>query len=443
MALNVERRATVHAERDLRAGVARFLRPRGVPASVRRLRGDVALRDALLATACCLVLSAIGGVGAVLIFGAPSNPPGVLHPPGLISGLGSVPDVLVAPFARWDSAWYLWTALHGYGPSGSPPGQFFPLYPLIVFLVSRVGPGVLVAGLLTSVVATVVGLRLMWKLTDLEFGEAHPDAPRLAVFATALFPTGFFLTAVYPQSLFLALSIGAMIAARKGRWVWAGVLGGLGAAAHSLGFVIIVPLGLLYLQAKHWRLRADVLWLALVPAGFGLFMAWLALKGLDPLSPLYAHKTWLRNNTNPFSGLWLAVRAAWAGVRQIVSQQSAHVYWVPGIAYGYDAMTTARDNVEQFVFLIGAAVAGIASVCRLPLAYAAYVLALLLVLVSDPIQALPLDGLSRYVAVLFTVPMMIAWGLSRHPRWRVPVLGASALGLVYFSGSFATWHFVA
>ena len=70
-------------------------------------------------------------------------------------------------------------------------------------------------------------------------------------------------------------------------------------------------------------------------------------------------------------------------------------------------------------------------------------IAILFVVLSDPIEALPLSGLPRYVQVAFPVMMMIGLWLARHRRWRLPVLGGSALALVYFSGAFATWHFVA
>ena len=287
-----------------------------------RLKADTALRDALLAYVCSLVLVLIGGIGAVLIFGAGQSGPGVFNPPGLATGLGSVPDILVAPFARWDAIWYLGTALHGYGPGGSPPGVFFPLYPLLVAGVARLGIGVVLGGILISSFATVVALRLTWKLTDHELGDRYPDAPRLAVFVTALFPVAFFMTADYPVSLFLACSAGAMLMARRGHWAWAGLLGGLAAAAHSLGFVLIVPLAIVYLSDRRWRIRLDFLWLVLVPAGLGAFMGWLALKGLDPLSTFTSHGEWFRETPTHSAACCWRLAAAWAGVRQIVSGQT-------------------------------------------------------------------------------------------------------------------------
>ena len=140
----------------------------------------------------------------------------------------------------------------------------------------------------------VIGLRVVWMLTEAELGAGFPEAPRLAVYAIALFPTAFFLTAVYPESLVLAASAGAFWQARGGRWWAAGLLGGLCSAAHPVGVALLVPLGIMYLRVSHGRLRPDVLWLALVPAGYAIFMAYLGLEGLDPFSPLHAAAVWGR-----------------------------------------------------------------------------------------------------------------------------------------------------
>jgi Mannosyltransferase (PIG-V) len=429
-------------ERDpIERSLRRHARSRRWPRELLRTRPDVALRDALLATGCCLSIAFVAGTGAYLIFG-PVTSPGAFDPPGLVDQLGSVRNVLVAPFARWDSAWYLLAAHHGYGPGGSD-ATFFPLYPLLIAILGAMGPGDLVAGVLISFASLVVGLRLIWLLTRLEFGDALPDAPRLAVFVTALFPTAFFLTAVYPEALLLAVTAGAFWMGRQERWGWAGLLGGLGAATHSLGLLIAVPLALLYLRAHRWRLRVDVLWLALVPAGYGAFMVYLGLRGLDPLSPLYAHETHLRYFEGPISGTWEAIRAAVAGARQLLSGQSTHVYWPAAISYGWDPMTAARVNLELFAFLLIALAGMIGALRRLPLAYGAYVATVLLVTVSYPIAAQPLSGLSRYVAVLFPVQMVAGRWLSIHRRWRLPLIGLSVLALMYYAGYFATWHFVA
>ena len=192
--------------------------------------------------------------------------------------------------------------------------------------------------------------------------------------------------AVYPESLLAALTLGAFLMARRGRWVWASLLAGLGSATHPLAALLAVPLGLLYLREHKWRLRWDVLWIALVPAGYGAFMAYLALKGLEPLSVLSAHEKWLRFFHGPIGGTWMAIRAAVAGAHQLLSGQSTHVYWSPAISYGLSPMNAARADVTLFAFLMLAVWGMIGAFRWLGLAYGAYVLAALVSVVPTPLK---------------------------------------------------------
>ncbi len=408
-----------------------------------RARVGVAGRDAALGAGCCLLIVFVAGAGAYLLFPQAYIFPVVLNPPGLMDGLGSVRDVLVAPFARWDSAWYLVTAHYGYGLGAGTSPAYYPLYPLLISVVGALGPGDLLAGVLISVVSLGLALRMIWLLTDLEVGASYPDAPRLAVLVTALFPTAFFFTAVYTESLYLSLSVGAFWMARRGRWAWAGVFGGLGAATRSSGVLIVIGLALLYWNAHRRRVRADVLWLALVPAGLAAYMAWLGLHGLSPFSPFSAEHAWLRNFAGPIAGPWEGLRAAVAGAHQLLSGNTTHVYWPAATSYGYTPMEAARDDLELFAFLLLALAALVGALRRLPLAYGAYAAAAVAVAVSYPIAAQPLTSLSRYVAVIFPLWMTAGCWLAAHRRWRAPVLALSALALAYYAGSFATSHWVA
>ncbi|HEU0316812.1 MAG TPA: mannosyltransferase family protein, partial [Solirubrobacteraceae bacterium] len=213
-----------------------------------RLPREPAARAAAIGLALTLAVVLTGGLGAYLTFGP--VPHGGFDPAGLVDHLGAGRDALVAPFARWDSVWYLAIARDGYTDGGAGTA-FFPLYPLLVALVAQLGPGVLGAGVLVSVACLFVALRLLWRLTELELGGAHPQAARLTVLATALGPMAFFLTAIYSESLFLALSVGAFLAARQGRWAQAAGLGALGAATRSQGILLMGALALLYVEQRR------------------------------------------------------------------------------------------------------------------------------------------------------------------------------------------------
>ena len=64
-----------------------------------------------------------------------------------------------------------------------------------------------------------------------------------------------------------------------------------------------------------------------MPAGLGLYMAYLALAGGDALMPFHAQDVWGRHFAGPYLGVWDGVKAAFAGARQLLSCQRAHVYF--------------------------------------------------------------------------------------------------------------------
>ena len=77
----------------------------------------------------------------------------------------------------------------------------------------------LVGGALASTALLGVALVLLHRLVALDHDRA---VARNAVLVTALFPMSFFFSAVYSESLFLALSVGAVYAARRERWALGG-----------------------------------------------------------------------------------------------------------------------------------------------------------------------------------------------------------------------------
>jgi hypothetical protein len=133
-------------------------------------------------------------------------------------------------------------------------------------------------------------------------------------------------------------------------------------------------------------------------------------------------------------------RAAVAGLRQLLSGQTHTVYFPLA---GGDPMIAGWHNVMLFGFLLGAVPLLIGAVRRLPLAYGVYALAATCLAVSYPVSPEPLTSLPRYLVVIFPLPMALALWLARHPRLRVPLLGASGVALAGFTELFATWHWIA
>lgn len=354
----------------------------------------------------------------------------------LTTPFSSFGDLLVAPAARWDSVWYLTIAEHGYGDAHShAQAAFYPLYPLLMRGLGWVVGSALVAGILISLACFVVALVLLHKLAALELGER--DA-RGTVLLVAFFPTAFFFSAVYSESLFLLVSVGAFLTARKGRWAWAGALGGLAALTRNSGVLLLVPLAILFLQQERHGRRRQVLWLALVPLGLALYLGWSALVLGDALAPYHAQALWLRH-FEPLGAAVGGVRAAWLGLRQLVHGSPTPRYFGEN---GGDPFQVAGDSLMLLGFLFFAVLACIGALRRLPLAYGAYAAVALAMTLSYPLDAQPLMSLPRYIVVLFPLQMWLArWSGERGGLERA--VGVSAVLLGLFAAHFAHWGFVA
>src|SRR5262249_52977135 len=154
-------------------------------------------------------------------------------------------------------------------------------------------------------------LVLLDKLATIELG---PRDARSTLVLVAFFPASFFFSAIYAESLFLLLSVATLLAARQGRWAWAGVAGGLAAVTRNSGVGLLLPVLRMFLygpgaDAPHappggaarggppsagatrpwWRprhrLTPQVLWLALIPAALAGYLAYSAVVFDDPFAP--------------------------------------------------------------------------------------------------------------------------------------------------------------
>jgi hypothetical protein len=396
-----------------------------------------ALADAGRALLVTRALVLAVALAAPAVVGERAGAAAAFDPQRLTVGAGAVGDALLAGAARWDAVWFLAIAGEGYGTDPQRPA-FFPLYPLLARAAGVLVGSTVVGGVLVSLTALAAALYLLRRLTALELGA---PAARLAVWLTAAFPMSFFFSAVYSEALFLAVSVGCVHAARMDRWATAGVLGLLATATRSAGVVLLVPLAVLLWQHRHTGLARRAPWAALVPLGAAAFCGWLALRGGGARAPFDAQAEWYRELAVPFSGVWEGTVAAWDGARQLLSGSRTPVYFE---ASGGDPFETAWANLEQWGYLVLAAVGLVGVARRLPPAYAGYVAAALALPLSAPVAPQPLMSLGRFVLVLFPLAMWGGWWLSRRGRTaRAAVALVWVAGLVVSTGRFATWRWVA
>ncbi|MGD1992050.1 MAG: mannosyltransferase family protein [Anaerolineae bacterium] len=206
----------------------------------------------------------------------PQRPDEVLFWTSSETGVDSQNDqiYLVEPFLNehvsWDSEFYLSIAVTGYDDPEVRVAErgdetfslnyaFFPFYPFVIRVVSwplrvfgltPIATATL-AGILVSLLGTLVGMVALYDLAHSELGE---DGAMRAVFYMLIFPTGFFLAQVYTEGLFVGLAFSSLALMRRGkqgsRYMWA-------AAALAACALLTRAVGVALSVALFVRMLAD------------------------------------------------------------------------------------------------------------------------------------------------------------------------------------------
>jgi hypothetical protein len=261
---------------------------------------------------------------------------------------------------------------------------------------------------------------------------------------------------VYTDSLFLALSIGVFLCARRGRFAAASLLATAACADRNTGILLLAPLLVLYLYGPRedrppdfalargmrprYRVAPDAAWLIAAPVGLAAYLAYCAAAFGDALAPLHGERYFGHHFTGPFLGLWNAVNAAGQDLGHIVGGTLTVQLFDTGPA---SSVQTGWQNVLALALVLAALLA-LAGVLRtLPAAYGIYALLGIVVPLSSPVYRFPLQGMPRYAAMLFPLFIWLGGWLSRRRRLALPVLASSAALAALMAAEFATWHFVA
>jgi hypothetical protein len=251
-------------------------------------------REALVAIAALFLVSR-----AVLVLIAlflENNIPLAYHGPTYAT------DLVLASLTGSDSPYLLGIAAEGY--HATPVAEtfrdwaFFPLYPLVVRVVSTMTLGnVAVAGVLVANVAFIGALVVLYALAVRHLD--HDRAVRSLAFITFA-PGAVAFAMAYTDSLFLLLSAGAFLAAETRRWALMALLYGLASLTRLQGILLGIPLAILIASADMpggWRTLAGwrtsrLLWLVAGPAAFALFAAYLGVMFGDYLGMFTAQQAW-------------------------------------------------------------------------------------------------------------------------------------------------------
>jgi hypothetical protein len=350
-----------------------------------------------------------------------------------VGGSPREPDGAFNYWANWDGGWYSAIATRGYFTPAAT--SFFPLYPIAIWLGTNLGGGPAIWGIAISVPALLPALWFLYELTERLFDRR---AARVAVLALALFPSAFFLNAVYTESLFLLATIGTIWALHVRRsLVAACIFAYFAMLTRNVGLVLLVPL------AWHWfQQRRELGWRSTLLVGFSVsglaaYMFYLWQVRGDPLYFAVAQReTWGRAFTNPIDTLGKAWTTGVFGARYAFHPHVMFDGTNPEPAFkAADTFNLILLFVLVFVLVL--------AVGRLPFdlwLYSALVMAAPM-LTPSPFWAL--TSFSRYFLAAFPLFCVIGLELSRRPILRWAILAASATWGVYLTLLFVTWRWVA
>lgn len=375
-------------------------------------------------------------MGATWLALKPYLPATLVADPRVYDGLPTYPsspgDAVLGVWLRWDAVHLLNLARLGYFQVTIGDSVYYPLYPLVTrFVTPLVGGDYVVGGLLVSTLAAIVAFACLYRLAEQLYGD---DVARWTVVAWAVYPTAFFLIAPFTEALFMALTLGAFVAACGRRWWLAGVLGALASLTRGLGLLTVVALA--WIAWEQWRAEGRGLslnrsnvrhaltiapGLILPPLGGYAFTLWRDKVGFPSMTDVLGTYSSGLVFTDPLRGLWAAV-VQWLTVRDL---------------------PTTLDVVSAFIF-IGLMIAMAINPRWRRAEWLLYMGINLAFTVSiHTVRASYLQSLARYVLALFPAFIVIGdWLAQRGPRVHFVYLILSSSLLVVLSALYALWWFI-
>lgn len=171
---------------------------------------------------------------------------------------------------QWDFGFYQEIAQYGYSATDGSL-EFYPLFPWLIRSVAYICGNYLTAGLIVSAIASAVAAILLRRLVQLDYPA---NVAIRSVWFFLIFPTAYFLHIGYSEGIFIALALGCILAARVECWWVAGLLGAFCWMSRAAGAVLVPTLAVEAIEQYRaggrgqWRW----IWIAIVPAGFAVYL---------------------------------------------------------------------------------------------------------------------------------------------------------------------------
>ncbi len=309
-------------------------------------------------------------------------------------------------FTHWDGAWYKKIAQFGYdyehGVDRRATVVFFPAFPLLCWVLMKLGLSYAIAGTIISNLACLGAMYILYRWVKEVHGRTIAE---WSLVALGFMPCAIFSVAAYTESLFLLATLGALYYFYRQHYGWATFWGILMTATRPPG-LLIVP-ALLWISWQQKRSPVAYVSAALMAISCILFSLYCGWKFGYPFAWITSHGSWAEGVVSwqllvermfyPQSGSWL---------RMGIILTSLSFLW----HYRRHLM----PEIEV---------------------HTAITIAMLLASNST-------EGLSRYLYVLPGLSIAFGIFLTRHRLLRFPALVVSILLLILWTMHFAWYHFV-
>ncbi len=325
--------------------------------------------------------------------------------------------------ARWDTFYYYTIATGGYHWDPAVLRHynvvFFPIYAMLMrWGGAALGGHPLLAGLIVSLAAFAGAMAVLHRLARLDVGD--DDAWRV-VLLISTFPYALYYSAVYTESLFLLLSVGAFYAMRRGRLGWVAICGLAAGLTRPNGFWLALPLACLALWPPDRasigaraqpavRLRLALLAACVPVLGVTIFSGYLYWRFGDPIAWVHGQAAW---------GVPLMLRAGAPDPGKLPGEPAIKpievIVWIGNIAAFVAAVIAIRPVSKRFGLAYGAWIA---------------------INIFPPVAAHLFMSLGRFISVLFPFFFWLAIRIPRDRLMRVAGVFAACQAVL------AIWFFL-
>lgn len=301
-----------------------------------------------------------------------------------IAGSTDKPHIQTNQLLTWDGGWYREIMDHGYParPEHWPPGlggwttwPFFPLFPYSARVINEITGRPLIALTLIPHLAALAGAIGVYRLARQLYS---PRTAMIAAWVAGLLPGALTFSMAYPDSIFMAASVWAVVLVTERRPVLAAAVALVATTSRPNGVLLLLPLAVLVWQsppeaapsgAPRWRSWAQTMTILAAPSA-----AFLVLW------------SWFMHARTGDAFAYYTAKRAW--------EETTFIEWLGGF-----------DRQASFQLLVGGAllVAALVLARRHPPAWTAHA-----VVTVVPALVVGMVGMIRYSAQTFAVPIAVA-----------------------------------